>query len=103
MVGYRLKNNRQPFGAVTRGVCATQDGLLRKVQETYKIRFARRSDPRHVRRWRGHPARPRLLRQGHVRPYRSGRKGYFPKGSNVLFLHTGGSPALYAYLPTFRA
>ena len=30
------------------------------------------------------------------------RKGYFPKGSNVLFLHTGGSPALYAYLPTFR-
>ena len=27
------------------------------------------------------------------------RKGYFPKGSNVLFLHTGGSPALYAYLP----
>lgn len=31
------------------------------------------------------------------------RKGYFPKGSNVLFLHTGGSPALYAYLDTFRA
>ena len=30
------------------------------------------------------------------------RKGYFKKGSNVLFLHTGGSPALYAYLPTFR-
>ena len=31
------------------------------------------------------------------------RKGYFPKGSNVLFLHTGGSPALFAYLDTFRA
>jgi len=31
------------------------------------------------------------------------RKGYFPKGSNVLFLHTGGSPALYAYLDTFQA
>ena len=31
------------------------------------------------------------------------RKGYFPKGANVLFLHTGGSPALYAYLDTFRA
>ena len=30
------------------------------------------------------------------------RKDYFPKGANVLFLHTGGSPALYAYLPTFR-
>ncbi len=30
------------------------------------------------------------------------RKGHFPKGSNVLFLHTGGSPALYAYLDTFR-
>lgn len=30
------------------------------------------------------------------------RKGYFPKGSNVLFLHTGGSPALFAYLDTFK-
>lgn len=30
------------------------------------------------------------------------RKGHFPKGSNVLFLHTGGSPALYAYLGSFR-
>ena len=31
------------------------------------------------------------------------RKDYFPKGSNVLFLHTGGSPALFAYLDTFRS
>ena len=30
------------------------------------------------------------------------RKGHFKKGSNVLFLHTGGSPALYEYLETFR-
>lgn len=30
------------------------------------------------------------------------RKGAFAKGSNVLFLHTGGSPALYAYMDTFR-
>jgi D-cysteine desulfhydrase len=30
------------------------------------------------------------------------RKGTFPEGSNVLFLHTGGSPALYAYIDTFR-
>lgn len=29
------------------------------------------------------------------------RKGTFPKGSNVVFLHTGGSPALYAYLDNF--
>ena len=29
------------------------------------------------------------------------RKGTFAKGANVLFLHTGGSPALYAYLDTF--
>ncbi len=29
------------------------------------------------------------------------RKGYFAKGSNVLFLHTGGSPALYAYQGIF--
>lgn len=30
------------------------------------------------------------------------RKGYFPEGGNVLFLHTGGSPALYAYEQCFR-
>ena len=30
------------------------------------------------------------------------RKGHFPKNSNVLFLHTGGSPALYAYMDTLR-
>ena len=30
------------------------------------------------------------------------RNGFFPKGSNVLFLHTGGSSALFAYLDTFR-
>ena len=28
MVGYRLKNTVSPFGTVTRGVCATQDGLV---------------------------------------------------------------------------
>ena len=30
------------------------------------------------------------------------RKGHFPEGANLLFLHTGGSPALFAYLDTFR-
>jgi len=25
------------------------------------------------------------------------RKGYFKKGENILFVHTGGSPGLYAY------
>jgi D-cysteine desulfhydrase len=30
------------------------------------------------------------------------RKGHFTGGANVLFLHTGGSPALYAYMDTFR-
>jgi D-cysteine desulfhydrase len=25
------------------------------------------------------------------------RKGYFKEGEKVLFLHTGGSPGLYAY------
>ncbi|ATW25339.1 D-cysteine desulfhydrase [Candidatus Formimonas warabiya] len=29
------------------------------------------------------------------------KKGYFKKGENVLFLHTGGAPSLYAYLPIF--
>lgn len=29
------------------------------------------------------------------------REGRFAKGDNVLFLHTGGSPALYAYADTF--
>lgn len=31
------------------------------------------------------------------------RQGHFPEGANVLFLHTGGSPALFAYMDTFRA
>jgi D-cysteine desulfhydrase len=26
------------------------------------------------------------------------RQGFFEKKENVLFLHTGGSPALYAYM-----
>ena len=30
------------------------------------------------------------------------RKGHFDGCNNVLFLHTGGSPALYAYLDSFR-
>ncbi|MCL2603249.1 MAG: D-cysteine desulfhydrase [Defluviitaleaceae bacterium] len=29
------------------------------------------------------------------------KKGYFPKGKNVLFLHTGGSASLYAYTNEF--
>ncbi|KYP79862.1 D-cysteine desulfhydrase [Ferroacidibacillus organovorans] len=29
------------------------------------------------------------------------RKGYFKKSDNVLFIHTGGSPALYAYTSLF--
>jgi D-cysteine desulfhydrase len=29
------------------------------------------------------------------------RKGSFKKGENVLFVHTGGTPALYAYSETF--
>lgn len=27
------------------------------------------------------------------------RQGYFPSGSNILFLHTGGAPSLYHYQP----
>ncbi len=30
------------------------------------------------------------------------RNGHFEEGANVLFLHTGGSPALFAYMDTFR-
>ncbi len=30
------------------------------------------------------------------------RQGHFPKGANVLFLHTGGSPALFVYIDEFR-
>lgn len=31
------------------------------------------------------------------------RKGHFRKDQKVLFIHTGGSPALYAYLDAFKA
>jgi len=30
------------------------------------------------------------------------RNGHFASGANVLFLHTGGSPALFAYMDSFR-
>ncbi|MCF8092587.1 MAG: D-cysteine desulfhydrase [Desulfotignum sp.] len=30
------------------------------------------------------------------------QKDHFAQGANVLFLHTGGSPALFAYMGTFR-
>lgn len=30
------------------------------------------------------------------------RKNHFPVGAKVLFLHTGGSPALYAYTDSFK-
>jgi D-cysteine desulfhydrase len=30
------------------------------------------------------------------------RKDTFPRGSNILFLHTGGAPALYSYMDCFR-
>jgi D-cysteine desulfhydrase len=30
------------------------------------------------------------------------RAGRFPKGSSVIFLHTGGAPALYSYLDYFQ-
>ncbi len=30
------------------------------------------------------------------------RKDHFKPGSNLLFLHTGGSPALYVYMDSFR-
>jgi D-cysteine desulfhydrase len=30
------------------------------------------------------------------------RKDTFPRGSNILFLHTGGAPALYSYMGIFR-
>lgn len=38
MVGYQLQNTVSPYGTVTRGVCIVKDGLLQKVNETYKIK-----------------------------------------------------------------
>ena len=37
MVAYRLKNTVSRNGAVTRGICSVEQGLLKKVQETYRI------------------------------------------------------------------
>ena len=39
MVAYRLRNTVSPFGTVTRGVCNVENGLLRGVKETYKIKL----------------------------------------------------------------
>lgn len=38
MVGYRLKNTVSDNGTVSRGVCQTENGSLRKVKETLKIK-----------------------------------------------------------------
>lgn len=38
MVGYQLQNTVSPYGTVTRGVCQVEDGKLKKVVETYKIK-----------------------------------------------------------------
>ena len=37
MMAYRLKNTVSKNGAVTRGVCSVENGVLTKVTETYKI------------------------------------------------------------------
>lgn len=39
MVAYRLKNTVSEFGTVTRGVCNVENGCLKKVKETYKIKL----------------------------------------------------------------
>ena len=39
MAAYRLRNTVSPFGTVTRGVCGVEDGLLRRITETYKIKL----------------------------------------------------------------
>ncbi len=39
MVAYRLKNTVSKFGTVTRGVCSVENGFLKKVTETYKIKL----------------------------------------------------------------
>lgn len=39
MVAYRLENTVSEFGTVTRGVCIAENGLLKKVKETYKIKL----------------------------------------------------------------
>lgn len=53
MVGYRLKNTVSDNGTVSRGVCQSENGSLRKVKETLKIkkypdgRIADTADPDH--------------------------------------------------------
>ena len=37
MVSYKLKNTVSPSGAVTRGICRIENGILSAVSETYKI------------------------------------------------------------------
>jgi UTP-glucose-1-phosphate uridylyltransferase len=38
MVGYQLKNTVSDYGTVTRGVCIQENGNLRELKETYKIK-----------------------------------------------------------------
>ena len=63
MVGYDLCNTVSEHGTVTRGVCATENGLLRKVHETYKIQ---------------------LCPDGTIRDTSGAGAGGYPTGSSVL-------------------
>ncbi len=38
MVGYHLRNTVSDHGTVTRGVCIQENGMLKKLKETYKIK-----------------------------------------------------------------
>lgn len=39
MLGYYLKNTLSCYGAVTRGVCTVENGVLSGIKETYKVRL----------------------------------------------------------------
>lgn len=41
MVGYQLKNTASLYGTVTRGICTVEEGKLRSVQETQRIKLFR--------------------------------------------------------------
>lgn len=48
MVGYLLKNTVSEHGTVTRGVCHTENGQLRKVVETFKLKLYPNGDIRDI-------------------------------------------------------
>lgn len=83
MIAYRLKNTVSKNGAVTRGVCDVENGLLTKVTETYKIT---------------------VFPDGTIRDTETNPEGIMLDPENAVSMNTWGfTPAIFADMEQYFA